>query len=79
MSKGSVQLKEIIDAANFKKKDYEELIKMVMEISSKDKDEPTNSATFSLAIDVMERNGKLYVVKNIKPSYEEVPETVEII
>jgi glucokinase len=74
----SEKLRMIVDTTGVKKKDYEELVKVVNEIFSKITSEAPNSATFSMAMDILEKQGKLFKVVNKKISYEEIPETVEI-
>lgn len=78
MSEKKPSLKKIADTQGMNKEDFEELFKIVMEIFAKDKSEPPNGATFSMAMDMMERNGELFLVKNGKTVYKEPPETVEV-
>jgi hypothetical protein len=74
----SIKLKEVIDASKINNKDYEELVKVVLEIFEKIKNEAPNSATFSMAMDCIEKNGKLFVVKNQEITNEEIAETERV-
>ena len=78
MTENKPSLKKIADTKGMNKADFEELVKIVMEIFAKDKSEPPNGATFSMAMDMLERNGELFLVKNGKTTYKEIPETVEV-
>ena len=78
MSENKPRLKKIADTQGMNKADFEELVKIVMEIFAKDKSEPPNGATFSMAMDMLERKGELFLVKNGKTTHKEMPETVEV-
>ena len=52
-------------------------LKKIVEIkknSKKDNTKPPNFATFCMAMDLMERNGELFLVKNNIKDYKETPE-----
>lgn len=56
-----------------------DIIFEVVELISKNvKYEIPNSATFAMAIDAIEGNGCIFVIKDAKPSYVEEPKLVAI-
>lgn len=69
-----VFLQKIVEIKKNSKKDFKTLMNIVLEIFKKDNTEPPNSATFCMAMDLMERNGELFLVKNNIKDYKEPPE-----
>ena len=67
-------LKKIVEIKKNSKKDFKTLMNIVLEIFKKDNTKPPNFATFCMAMDLMERNGELFLVKNNIKDYKETPE-----
>ena len=60
------------------RKDLDRIFEAVELISKNVKYEIPNSATFAMAIDAIEGNGCIFVIKNAKPTYAEEPKLVAI-
>lgn len=74
MSTKEDRLKELIDPSKYKEKDYKIIYEIVMKIFHDIDYEVPNSATFSMALDSLEENEKIYSVKDKKRKTTEIEE-----
>ena len=74
MSTKEDRLKELIDPSKFKEKDYKIIYEIVMKIFHDVDYEVPNSATFSMALDSLEENEKIYSIRGKKRKAFEIEE-----
>ena len=78
MSTKEDRLKELIDPSKYKEKDYKIIYEIVMKIFHDVDYEVPNSATFSMAMDSLEQNEKIYSIRDKKRKAPEIEEINQV-